>query len=419
MERILSRKLGKAVVDAQKPSDIPYIVWDSEIAGFGVRVYPSGRKVFVYKYRVGGGRSGRIRWVTVGVYGSLTPEQARSIAQTWSAEVRLGGDPAAAREQVRKAPTVSDLLDRYLDEHVKVRNKAKTQNQVIDLVERLIRPALGKSKVSDVSRSDIASFHSSRAATPVTANRALSILSKMFNLAEVWGLRPEHSNPCHRVEKFKEAARNRFLTTEEFAALGETLDRAERDTLSFTGRDGRARSTRANPEAVRAIRLMLFTGMRVGEVRSLRWEHLDLERRVANLPDSKTGAKVVQLPLPALEVIVTAERPASGRGFVVRGGNGKDPETPLVNIKDTWGAIRAVAGIPDVRPHDLRHAFASVGAAGGASLPVIGGLLGHSEARTTQRYAHLANDPLLQAADTIASKIAGQLRVRAEGGADS
>lgn len=406
------KKIGKSLVDALKADTVPVISWDTEIPGFGVRAYPSGRKVYLLKYRLGGGRAARIRWGTIGVHGSLTPDQARAIARQWAAQIAQGGDPAAAREEQRKAPTVADLLDSYLNDHVRVRNKPSTQSQVTDLVERIIRPALGKLKVREVSRSDIAKFHASLSDRVVTANRALAALSKAFSLAEVWGYRPDHSNPCYRVERYKEVPRSRFLSSTEFAVLGDVLDRAERDALQFKRPDGTLKTVRANPEAVRAIRLMILTGMRVGEVRGLRWEYLDLEAGVANLPDSKTGRKVVQIPHSAIEVILTAERPSNDKGFVIRGGKAADPEVALVNVKDTWTAIRTVAGLGDVRPHDLRHAFASVAAAGGASLPIIGAMLGHSEARTTQRYAHLANDPLREAADRVAMKITSDMKRR-------
>jgi integrase len=404
-----TKRINKSGVDALKPETKRFVSWDTEIPGFGVRVYPSGKKVYLLKYRVGGGRSARIRWALIGRHGSLTPDQARDVARRWAAEVADGGDPAGVREEQRKAPTMSALLDKYLAEHVKIRNKPNTQAQVIDLVERVIRPALGRIKVSDVSRTDVARFHSGLSDRPTTANRALAILSKAFSLAEVWGFRPENSNPCKRVERFKETSRERFLSAKEFSALGAALIRAESEPLSITGSDGKPKKVRANPEAVRAIRLMIFTGMRSGEVRGLRWEHLDLELGVAKLPDSKTGKKVVQLPLPAIQVIREGECPKSGKGFVIRGGKNRDPETPLVNLKDTWGAVREVAGLADVRPHDLRHSFASVAAAGGASLPTIGALIGHSEAKTTQRYAHFANDPLRQAADSVAATIAASM----------
>lgn len=401
-----TKRINKSVVDALKPEAVRFVSWDTEIPGFGVRVYPSGQKVYVLKYRVGGGRSARIRWVTIGKHGIVTPDQARDTARRFAAQVADGGDPAGVREERRKAPTISALLDKYLAEHVRIRNKPSTQAQVTDLVDRVIRPALGRFKVTEVSRSDVAGFHSGLSDRPITGNRALAALSKAFSLAEVWGFRPDNSNPCRRIEKFKETPRERFLSTKEFQVLGEVLARAEKEPLSFAGPDGEPIVVRANPEAVRAIRLMIFTGMRTGEVRGMRWEHLDLDQGVVTLPDSKTGKKVVQLPPAAIEVILEGGRPPLWKGYVIRGGKKNDPEVAIVNLKATWGAVRKVANLPDVRPHDLRHSFASVAVAGGASLPIIGALLGHSEAKTTQRYAHLANDPLRQAASSVAATIA-------------
>lgn len=409
-------KITKRVVDALKTGPERFMVWDSEISGFGLRVSPADRKVYLLKYRVGGGRTGRVRWATIGTHGNLTPDQAREIARRWTAEVAEGGDPAGVREEQRKAPTVSDLLDRYLKDHVTVRNKAKTVVGVTDLVNRIIRPKLGKLKVADVSRADVSRFHSGLSKTPTTANRALAALSKAFSLAEVWGYRDDHTNPCHRVQRFEERARERFLSAEEFGALGAALSRAEREPLKVVDKAGKEKTITANPEAVRAIRLLIFTGARVGEILGLRWEYLDLEAGLASLPDSKTGKKVVQLAQAALEVLAGAERPETGKGFVIRGGSGKDPEIALVNIKDPWGAIRSAAGLGDVRLHDLRHAFASVAVAGGMSLPMIGALLGHREAKTTQRYAHLANDPQKAAAGQIAGRISEAMNGPGEGG---
>lgn len=409
------RKLTKSVVDALKPGAERYVTWDAEIKGFGIRVYPNGQKVYLLKYRVGGGRSGRVRWATIGKHGSLTPDQARAIARRWAAEVTEGGDPAGLREERRKAPSVSELLDRYLAEHVKVRNKPRTQAGVSDLVERLIRPALGRFKVADIARADVARFHTGLSVRPVTANRALAALSMAFSLAEVWGFRPDNSNPCTRIEKYKEVPRDRYLSTAEFAKLGEVLARAEREPLHRHSLTGKQSIVRPNPEAIRAIRILIFTGMRIGEVLGLRWEHLDLAHGVARLPDSKTGKKVVQLPRPAVDLINESERPASGKGFVIRGGRTHDPEEALVNYKDTWRAVRQEAGLGDVRIHDLRHSFASVAAASGASLPIIGALLGHSEAKTTQRYAHLANDPLRQASNAVAARIATSMQAGRQG----
>lgn len=403
-------KITKRTVDALKAGEDRFTVWDTEVSGFGVRVATTGKKSYVLKYRVGGGRAGRVRWAMIGTHGTLTPDQARETAKIWAAEVAAGGDPAGAKIDKRSAPSVSDLLDRYLTGHVEKKNKASTEDHARRLVDKILRPALGKLKVADVTLADIERFHSGMSKTPYDANRALAALSKAFTLAEVWGMRPDHTNPCRRVVRFDEKARERFLSATEFAALGEALMNAESGNLKNQNDKGVEISVHANPQAVRAIRLLIFTGMRLGEVLGLRWEFIDFANGRANLPDSKTGKKVVQLPAPALEVLATVAKPENGKGFVILGGDGKYPDTPLINMKTPWQRIRKAAGLDDVRLHDLRHAYASVAVAGGFSLPMIGALLGHREMRTTQRYAHLADDPQRAAADQVGGMIASHMK---------
>lgn len=412
-----SIKIMKRTVDALKASGGRYVVWDADLPGFGVRVGTTGSKTYVLKYRVGGGRSGRVRWGLIGQHGAMTPDQAREVAQRWAAEVAAGGDPAGDKIDKRKAPTVAELMGDYLKSHVKVRNKASTVAYVEDLVKRIIcKDPLAKLKVSDVASADISRFHARLAKTPTTANRARAALSKAFALAETWGYRERHSNPCGEVERYRETPRERFLAPAEFAALGEALGAAERGELVLT-ENGKQKVGRVSKWAVAAIRLLIFTGARRGEILGLRWEWIDLQAGRANLPDSKTGRKPLMLPPAALQVLEGLERPESGKGFVIRGGDYTDPEVSLVNLKDPWGIIRTAAGLPDVRPHDLRHSFASVMVAGGASLPVIGALLGHRDVKTTARYAHLSTDPLRVAADQVGGVLASHLK-GPEGGAE-
>jgi integrase len=412
-----SIKISKRTVDALKATGERRVVWDTDLPGFGVRIGPTGGKSYVLKYRVGGGRSGRVRWGVIGQHGALTPDQARDMAQRWAAEVASGGDPAGDKIEKRKSPTVSELLDQYLESHVGAKNKASTAEDAARLANKLIRPALGRLKVADVTGADVARFHAANARTPYQANRARSVLSKAFNLAETWGYRERHSNPCADVEKFPEKARERFLSPAEFAALGEALAKAERDEALVIESEGKARSVRVSKWAVAAIRLLIFTGARHGEILGLRWEMMDWQAGRANLPDSKTGKKPLMLPPAALEVLRSLDMPRGGKGYVIRGGDYTDPETPLANLKGPWGTVRVAAGLPDVRPHDLRHSFASVMVAGGASLPLIGALLGHRDVKTTARYAHLATDPLKAAADHVGGVLASQLK-GPEGGAE-
>jgi integrase len=253
-------------------------------------------------------------------------------------------------------------------------------------------------------------FHRGLAAKPYAANRALALLSKAFNLAELWGWREDGSNPCRHIRKYAETKRKRFLSPKELAALGEALARAEADgalTLPPSAERAEKRVPIA-PAAIAAIRLLILTGARKDEIQSLRWDWVDMEGGRLNLPDSKTGEKAVPLGAAALAVLSVIPR-VEGNPHVIVGGK---PGAALVNLKDPWGAIREVAGLEDVRIHDLRHSFASVGAAGGLSLPIIGAILGHTQASTTQRYAHLSDDPLRAAATTIGDRISAAMAGR-------
>jgi integrase len=211
----------------------------------------------------------------------------------------------------------------------------------------------------------------------------------MFNLAEQWGLRPDNSNPCRHVEKYKERKIERFLSNEELARLGEVLAEAERTQTEM-------------PSVIAALRLLLFTGCRLSEILTLRWDEVDLENQCLRLRESKTGAKVVYLPSAAIEVLSVIEQQDNNPFVIVGAKRGSH----LVNLQKPWRRIRANAGLEDVRIHDLRHSFASVAAASGLSLPIIGALLGHTQPQTTQRYAHLVGDPLREAVDLIGSRIA-------------
>ena len=397
-------KITKRTVDAAEPGEREYAIWDFEISGFGLRVYPSGRKVYCLKYRVGGGRNGTVRKPTIGTHGAITPDQAREIAKDWSSEIRRGGDPSATRAASRNAPLMAGLLERYLEDHARPHKKASSIKDDEGLIRQMLRPVFGHRKVAEVTRADVDAFHKSLKGKPYRANRALALLSKAFNLAEVWGWRPDGSNPCRHVRKYREERRERFLSQQELARLGAALASAERGELLSQ------RGAPISPYAVAAIRLLIFTGARRGEILRLRWEHVSLEAGRLELPDSKTGAKFVYLPPAAIQLLQKI-LPVEGNPFVIVGGK---PGAPLVNLKEPWNVIRVAAGLDDLRIHDLRHSFASVGAAGGMSLLIIGALLGHRETATTARYAHLSGDPLRSAATAIGTKIADALNANAQ-----
>jgi integrase len=387
-------KLTKRVVDAlayERKSGAQYL-WDDETVGFGVRVYPSGRKSFVVSYRA----KGRQRFHTVGRYGELTVQQARDLAREALFRVRQGEDPSGDRLALQQAPTMTDLAERYMEEHARPNKKPSSIANDELFWRRHVLSTLGRTRVADVTREDVTRLHRAKASTPYSANRMLALLSKAFNLAEVWGWRPDNTNPCRHVRRFKERSRERYLSTEELAELARVLAEEERNRTEL-------------PSVVPALRLLLFTGCRLGEILKLRWAEVDFQRRCLFLADSKTGSKVVHLNGPALQVLAEL-RDRSERDpdnpFVIEG---KKPGTHLVNLRNPWCRLRQAAGLDGVRLHDLRHSFASVAAMAGMSLPMIGTLLGHTRVETTQRYAHLAADPVREATERIGAEIAAAM----------
>ena len=375
-------KITKRTVDALKPHERERVVWDDDLKGFGVRVHPSGRKVFIVKTRYGG----RVIKMTIGPHGAVSPAYARVRAAEIVTDARAGKNPAGRRS---RALTMRDLGKRFLNDHVPDHCKPSTAEEYRRSVKLFIDPRIGNLRVPDVQRSHIAALHHDMRETPYQANRTLGVLSKIFNLAELWELRPDGSNPCRHVKRFKEEKRERFLSDQEYQRLGSTLREIEAEGLETTS-------------AIAAIRLLMLTGCRLSEIQKLRWEHVDLDAGELRLPDTKTGAKVVHVGDPAIAVLRGIDRQEDGPWVIA----GRKPGNHLTDLQHPWRRIRARAGLEDVRIHDLRHSFASGGLLVGEGLPMIGKLLGHTQVQTTARYAHLANDPVKSAANRIASRIA-------------
>ncbi len=376
-------KLTKLFVDGLAAGQRDRVVLDSELTGFGVRVWPSGRKTFVLWYR---NAAGRARKLTLGPHGPLTVEQARRQAAAALSAAIQGQDPAAEKLERRRVVSVAELAERYMREHARTRKKASSAGMDARLLEKILLPRLGQARITAVARADVARLHQELSGTPVLANRVLALASKMFSLAEKWELRPDGSNPCRHVERFREVGRERFLSGEELARLGQALDHAE-------GRE--------HPSALLALRLLILTGARRNEILSLRWSEVDSERGALRLADSKTGPRIVPLGGPALELLARAPRLA-GNPFVCPG---EKAGGHFVGLQKVWERLRLEAGLADARIHDLRHGFASVAAAANMGLPLIGKLLGHARAATTARYAHLSLDPLRAASDEVARRI--------------
>lgn len=384
MPRTPTERFNKVLVDSLKPGEKPYTVWDPDMPGFGIRVWTSGTKVFTFKYT----KRAEQHWITLGRYGVITVDQARRKAQKIRLQILEGEDPHKKLAEQRNAPTVNELAQRFLEEHVETKTKATTQRQYKEAIARFIAPQLGKRLVRDLEPDDIAKLHHGLRATPYQANRVLAVLSKMLKMAELWGYRPQASNPCYYIQKFKEHSRERYLTAAELRRLAGVLAEVEE-------------TKEQSIFAVAAIRLLMFTGARLNEILRLRWEEVDLESGILRLKDSKTGAKAIFLNKPAVEVLDTLPQ-MLGNPYVIAG----DKEgTYLVNLEKPWDAIREKAKIQGVRIHDLRHTFASYAIQGGMSLEMIGALLGHSQTSTTKRYAHLATTQHRDNSEKVAKSI--------------
>lgn len=382
-------KITKRNVESQAPSNKAIYLWDGNLSGFGLKILPSGRKTYLVQYRMGG-RKGRTRRMTIGVHGTVTTEQARREAKTLLAKVSLGIDPLADKDKAKQAPTTDELLQKFLTEYVDVKLGPRTQVEYHTVIRLKVPKAFRWKYIHEITRRDVAQIHQSMSDMPTRANKTIMVLSKFFNWCEENEYRDNYTNPCRHVKKYKEEARQRFLSQEEQERLKQSLVTAENDNL-------------ATPYAIESIRMLMFTGARLREILDLKWSFINWELGVLSLPKSKTGAKTIYLNPQALEVLKRVLRQKDNPYVFCGVKQGQ----PIINLQKPWRRIRSMANLDDVRLHDLRHTFASVAVMNGMSLPIVGALLGHSKPQTTARYAHLASDPLLEAAELIGRKIAG------------
>ncbi len=376
-------RITKRSVDAVKAGGTDTVYWDGELTGFGLRVRRSGRKSYVVQTRI----AGKLCWFTIGPHGPLNPDQARARALEILASAKKGIDPRDADARREAEPNMADLGRRFLEEYVPVHCKPSTREEYRRSVRLFVDPVIGELRVPEVQRKDIAALHHGLRDKPYQANRTLGVLSKMFSLAEVWGWRPDGSNPCRHVKRYKEHKRERFLSPEETERLGQVLCEAEEEM----------------PSAVAAFRLLLLTGCRLSEIQFLRWEYVKDD--CIELPDAKTGGRVVPLGPEARAVLSAIPRDKDNPWVIA----GRLPGSHLTDLQRPWQRIRKQAGLEDVRIHDLRHSFASRALALGESLTMIGKLLGHTQVQTTARYAHLARDSIQTAAARITGSIGGNL----------
>lgn len=393
-------KITKKTIDSSKPTTSEYFVWDDDLAGFGLRVFPSGKKTYIVQYR----QHRRTRRIAIGAHGVFTPDEARKEAKGILGEVARGGDPAEIRARAKDDITVSELCDKYLADGC-THKKASTVETDKGRIKRHIKPLLGNHLVRNVTRHDVEVFlrnvthgktkadkrTKSRGRAIVrggdgTARRTLGLLGGIFTYASR-SLQLRTDNPVHGVKKPKDRKRSRFLSQAEFKRLGEAIIHAENSGM--------------NPNATAAIKLLILTGCRRMEILSLKWEYVDFDNKVLRLPDSKTNEKTVPIGNPAINALRDIDQ-ISGSPYVLPS---TDPDNHYVGLQKDWEKIRKWAEIEDVHIHDLRRSFGSTAASNRESLIIIGKILGHADPKTTQIYAHLMDEPLQTAVEDTSTVI--------------
>ena len=375
-------RITKRTVDALGVDAGDATFWDRGLAGFGVRVYATGRKVYVVQSRGPGG----LKRVSLGRHGELSADEARKTAAAVIDRIKRGEDPFPAPPAPKL--TVAGLAERYLKAHVAVHCKPKTAALYRTVLEKHILPALGGKALGEVGRGDVAELHHRLRETPYMANAAAGVVSKMYRLAETWELVPPGRNPCRSLRHYREHARERFLTPEEYRRLGGALREAGVKRPPW-------------PQAVAAIRLLMLSGCRKSEILTLRWDDVDRATGELRLRDAKSGPRMVPLTPPLVKVLEGIPRP-EGNPWVVPG---RRPGTHLPDLSWYWKCIADRAELDGVRIHDTRHSYASRALALGESLSMIGRLLGHAKVATTARYAHLARDAEKAAAGRVGDSI--------------
>lgn len=397
-------KLTKREIDRIEPSDRTAYFFDTDLKGFGLKVTSSGMRTFFVEYRPGaGGRTVAKRRLTLGRLGALAPDEARALAKDALARVHAGEDPAGDKQRARAELSVAELCDLYLREGCDTK-KPSTVATDSGRIERHIKPLLGRKRVGELTRADVERFmrdvSAGKTAADVktkkrgraiveggkgTATRTVGLLGGILSFAVSRHMRDD--NPVRGIKRYPDRKGERFLSPNELGRVGAVLATVEK--------------AGANPSAVAIIRLLAFTGARKSEIAGLRWTEVDLERSCLRLGDSKTGAKVIPIGAPACQILDGLSRVGSSP-FVFPAASG---EGHFQGVDKVWREVRRTAGFPEIRLHDLRHSFASIGLARGDALPLIGAILGHADVKTTSRYAHLADDPVRTAADGISRTI--------------
>ena len=382
-------KLTKTAVESAQPQAKDIELRDTVVPGFLCKITPKGRRVFMLQYRT---NSGQPRKPSLGLFGELTVEQARVMAQDWLAEVRRGGDPGGAKAEARKAPTVEALCKKFMEDYSKKRNKPSTQRGYQAVIDRCIVPLIGRKKVQDVKRPDIAGLMEKLAYKPAEANNAFGVLRKMFNLAEVWGYRPDGTNPCRHVPMYPNGKATHLISDEEMGKLFRYLDYLETDGLGLD-----------HAVLPLAIRLQFEFAGRRSEIVTLQWDWVDLENRRVVWPDSKTGGMSKPLSEEAYRLLSTAPR-QDGCPYVFPSPNHPGQHMTTGEYYGGWTRILKRADVSHVGTHGIRHRSATDIANSGIPVKVGMALTAHKTVAMFMRYVHTEDKPVREAAELVANR---------------
>lgn len=380
-------KLTKSAVDAAQPQAQAIELRDTLVPGFLCKITPAGRKVFMLQYRT---NAGERRKPALGLFGELTVEQARSLAQEWLAQVRRGGDPAADKAEARQAPTVEELCKKFMEDYSKKRNKPSTRVGYQGVIDRCIIPLLGRKKVHDVKRPDVAGLMEKLSYKQTEANKAFSILRKMFNMAEVWGYRPDGTNPCRHVPMFPAGKSTHLISDDDMGKLFRQLDKIEVEGLE-------------NYVIPLAIRLQFEFAARRSEIVTLEWEWVDLENRRVVWPDSKTGGMSKPMSEEAYRLLSTAPR-QEGNPYVLPSPRHPAQHLTTGEYYGGWCRVLKAAGATHVGTHGIRHRSATDIANSGIPVKVGMALTAHKTIVMFMRYVHTEDDPVREAAELVANR---------------
>jgi integrase len=380
-------KLTKTTVHAATLGAKEYELRDTVVPGFLLKVTPAGRKVFMVQYRT---NTGERRKPAIGRFGELTVEQARSIAQDWLADVRKGKDPSAEKAAARNASSVKDLCTKFIEDYSKPKNRPRTVESNQGYIDRHIIPRLGTLKVREVKRPDVSSLVTRMKKTPVTANRVLSCLRKMFNMAEIWGFRDDGTNPCRHIPKYPENGKTRLITDDEMARLFSYLERADVDGLE-------------HPFLTLGIRLQFAFAARMSEITGMEWGWVDLANRRVVWPDSKTGE--ISKPMSEEVFVLLSNAPRlEGSPYVVPSVFKADRPMSQITYSKGWKRILERAKVPHVGTHGIRHRATTEIANSGVPVKVGMQLTAHKTVTQFMRYVHTEDEPVRAAAETVASR---------------